>query len=140
MRSLQRLLSVAMCGSVAVGASAAGVKVIANPSVQTSVVSSEEIKGIFLATKTSLPDGGHVEPVLLKSGAVHTAFVKQFIGRSDAALETYYRSLVFTGKGLMPRILASDAEVVGYVMKTKGAVGYVSAAAAASGVRTLEVK
>ena len=84
--------------------------------------------------------GGHVVPVLAKSGAAHEAFLRDCLGKSDAALSTYYRSLVFTGKGAMPKAFASDAELVEYVAKTKGAVGYVSAGTAASGVKTLELK
>jgi ABC-type phosphate transport system substrate-binding protein len=40
----------------------------------------------------------------------------------------------------MPKTLASDAEVAAYVAKTKGAIGYVSSAAGAAGVKTIEVK
>jgi len=40
----------------------------------------------------------------------------------------------------MPKICATDAEVVEYVSKTKGAIGYVSAAASAPGTKTLDVK
>lgn len=119
---------------------AAEVKVIANNSVGASAVSREELKGVFLETKNSLSDGSAVEPVLLKGGPTHEAFLKEYVGRMDAALQNYYRSLVFTGKGSMPKALAGDAEMVAYVAKTKGAIGYVSAGAAAPGVKTLEVK
>jgi hypothetical protein len=122
------------------GAWAADLKVIANGSVSATMVSAEELKGVFLSTKTSLSDGSHVEPVLEKSGAAHELFLKQIVGKTDSALETYYRSLVFTGKGSMPKTLASDAEMVAYVAKTKGAVGYVSATASAEGVKVLELK
>jgi hypothetical protein len=124
----------------ATGARAAEFIVIANTSVGASSVSADELKGVFLSTKTSLSDGSHVEPVLEKGGAVHEAFVKDYIGKTDAALQTYYRSLVFTGKGSMPKELGSDAEVVAYVAKTKGAIGYVAAGASTPGVKTLEVK
>ncbi|MBN8731173.1 MAG: hypothetical protein J0L64_11565 [Acidobacteria bacterium] len=119
---------------------AAEVKVIANNSVGATAVSREELKGVFLETKNSLSDGSAVEPVLLKSGATHEAFLKEYVGRMDAALQNYYRSLVFTGKGSMPKALAGDAEMVAYVAKTKGAIGYVSAGTAAPGVKTLEVR
>jgi len=119
---------------------AGDVKVIANSSVKAEGVSQDELKGVFLSTKTSLSDGSHVEPVLLKSGAAHEAFLKEYVGKTGNALETYYRSLVFTGKGSMPKTLASDAEVVDYVAKTKGAIGYVSADAGTDGVKVLEVK
>jgi len=119
---------------------AADVKVIANPSVGASSVSAEELKSVFLITKTSLSDGSHVEPVLQKGGTAHEAFVKEYLGKNDSALQTYYRSLVFTGKASMPKTVAADADVVAYVAKTKGAIGYVSAGASTAGVKTLDVK
>jgi len=118
----------------------ADVRVIANPNVRASTLSTDELKSIFLETKTSLSDGSHVEPVVLRSGDVHHAFVSQFLGKTDAALETYYRTLVFTGRGLMPKALASDDEMVRYVAKTKGAVGYVSATAPVTGVKIVAIK
>jgi hypothetical protein len=114
-------------------------KVVANPSVKASDISADDLKGIFLATKASLPDGSQVEPVLAKTGAAHQAFLKD-LGKSDAALTTYYRSLVFTGRGSMPKVCATDAEVIEYVSKTKGAIGYVSANAATAGTKTLDLK
>ncbi len=124
----------------AASASAADIKVIANSSVGASSVSSDELKGVFLATKSSLSDGSHVEPVLLKGGAVHEAFLKDYVGKTDSGLETYYRSLVFTGKGSMPKQFATDAEVVAFVEKTKGAIGYVASATASGSAKVLEVK
>jgi ABC-type phosphate transport system substrate-binding protein len=129
-------LMVLLCGA----AWGAEIKIIANQSVPASSISADELKGIFLATKTSLSDGSHVEPVLEKEGATHTAFLKTYIGKTSSALETYYRSLVFTGKASMPKTLATDAQVIEYVAKTKGAIGYIDAAATASGVKTLEIK
>jgi hypothetical protein len=140
MKTLQLFLAVlGLWGCLASRAAAGDLKVIANESVSASAVSADDLKGVFLGTKTSL-DGAHVEPVLAKSGAAHEAFLKEYLGKTDSALETYYRSLVFTGKGSVPKTLAGDAEIVSYVAKTKGAVGYVSANAAIAGVKTLEVK
>jgi ABC-type phosphate transport system substrate-binding protein len=136
----QALVAAALCSLMAASVQAGDVKVIANSSVKAEGVSQDELKGVFLSTKTSLSDGSHVEPVLLKSGAAHEAFLKEYVGKTGNALETYYRSLVFTGKGSMPKTLASDAEVVDYVSKTKGAIGYVSADAGTDGVKVLEVK
>jgi ABC-type phosphate transport system substrate-binding protein len=139
MKHLPYLLLAALSIGTAT-ASAADFKVIANSSVGASSVSAEELKGVFLATKSSLSDGSHVEPVLLKSGAVHAAFLKDYVGKNDSGLETYYRSLVFTGKGSMPKTFATDAEVVAYVAKTKGAIGYVAAGTDTGGAKVLEVK
>lgn len=119
---------------------AAELKVIANSSVGTTTVSADELKGVFLETRSSLADGSRVQPVLVKGGSAHDAFVKEYLGKTDAALQTYYRSLVFTGKAAMPKTLGSDAEVVAYVAKTKGAIGYVAASTDTAGVKTLSVK
>jgi len=137
MKRLQFSLLAAVLSTAAYGAD---IKIIANPSVGVSTISTEDLKGVFLATKTSLSDGSHVEPVLEKSGATHEAFVKEYLGKTDSALQTYYRSLVFTGKASMPRAFASDAEVVAYVAKTKGAIGYVAGGAGTAAVKVMEVK
>jgi ABC-type phosphate transport system substrate-binding protein len=141
MRRLEVLcIAAAMCTCAAINMLASEVKVIANPSVKASSISPDDLKRVFLATKTSLDDGSRVEPVLEKSGRTHAAFLREYIGKTDVGLDTYYRSLVFTGKGSMPRTFSSDAEVVAYVARTKGSIGYVSADAIAPGVKTIEVK
>ena len=58
-------------GLCVAAASAADLKVIANRSVGASSVSADELKGVF------------------------EAFAKEYLGKTDAALQTYYRSLVF---------------------------------------------
>jgi len=121
-----------------VHAAAANVKVIANPNVKANSISAVELKSVYLGEKSSL-DGMHVEPVLERSGPAHEVFVREYLGQSEDELQRYYRTLVFTGRGSMPKAVGSDAEVVAYVARTKGAIGYVSADANAEGVRTLEV-
>lgn len=116
-----------------------GVKVIANPSVKADSISAEELKSVFLEERNSLPDGSRVEPVISRGGAAHETFVKQYLGKSEADLQMYYRSLVFTGKGSMPKTVASDTEIASYVARTKGAIGYVSAETSTEGVKTLIV-
>jgi TonB family protein len=120
-------------------APARDVKVIANSSVKTDSISAAELKRVFLEQNNSLEDGSHVEPVLEKDGPVHEAFLQDYLGKTDDDLQTYYRALVFTGRGSMPKQLNSDAEVVAYVARTRGALGYVSTAATADGVKTLAV-
>ena len=118
---------------------AAGVKIIANPSVKADSISAEELKSVFLEEKSSLTDGSRVEPVLAKGGSAHDAFVKEYLGRTEASLQTYYRTLVFTGKGSMPKAEASDSDVVAYVARTRGAIGYVGPGTSTEGVKTLAV-
>ena len=130
----------ALCTFLSINAFGADFKVIANSSVGAGSISADDIKAVYLQEKSSLSDGSRVVPVLAKGGSAHEIFVKQYLGKTEDALMTYYRSLVFTGKGLMPKTLASDAEVLAYVAKTKGAIGYISSSAGTEGVKVLEVR
>ena len=118
---------------------AADVQVIANPGVSVSELSATDIKDIFLGSKTAVA-GSSVEPVLRTSGATHEAFLQEFIGKSDTALRNHFKTLVFTGKGTQPKSFATDAEVLKYVMSTKGAIGYVSASADTAGAKKIQVR
>jgi TonB family protein len=118
---------------------AAQIKVIANASVKTDGLSPLELKRVFLEQINALADGTHVEPVLQHSGLAHDLFRKDYLEVSEDDLQAYYRTLVFTGRGSMPKVLGSDADVVAYVARTRGAIGYVSSAASAEGVKTLVV-
>jgi TonB family protein len=117
------------------------VKVIANTSVKTDMISAGELRRVFLQENNSLGNGTPVEPVLKRDGPVHKAFLQEYLGRTEADLQMYYRARVFTGKGSMPEVLDSDAEVVAYVARTRGAIGYVSSDTDSSvdGVKTLLV-
>ena len=139
-RSMRALQVFIIAGLVLVSlASFAGsdVKVIANTSVTTDFISAGELKRIYLLQTRKLKDGSVVEPVLQKRGSVHDAFSRQFLDRDGEEIRTYYHGVVFTGKGSMPRELNSDEEMVSYVERTRGTIGYVSSGANTDGVRVL---
>jgi TonB family protein len=117
---------------------AGDVKVIANPSVKADSISTRELKSLYLEEKSSF-NGAHIEPVIEKHGPAHEAFLRDYLGQTDDELQKYYQTLVFTGKGLMPKTVSSDAEVVAYVAKTRGAIGYVGSGASMEGVKTLAI-
>ena len=119
---------------------AGNIKVIANPALHISEISVEQLRAIFLGTATSLKDTGPVQPVLDKDGTNLSQFAAAYLGKTGTALETYYRSLLFTGKGSTPMSFASDAEVIAYVAKTRGAIGFVRETTPAEQVKTLKVK
>ena len=126
--------------TILLGASAVAgdVKVIANPSVKVESISARELKSLYLGEKSSI-HGTHVEPVIERRGPAHEAFLRDYLGQTDDELQKYYEALVFTGRGSMPKTVSSDAEVVAYVAKTRGAIGYVGTGASVEGVRTLAI-
>src|SRR5438067_1515314 len=109
-RFLLSSVYITLLGLSAWNSNAGDLKLIANPSVAAGRISVEEFRRIFLLTDASLNDGTHIEPVLAKGGAVRQTIL-EYLGRTDHGLQTYYRSLVFTGKASMPKMFESDAEV-----------------------------
>ncbi|HTS26015.1 MAG TPA: hypothetical protein VMH81_09070 [Bryobacteraceae bacterium] len=140
MKQLRTLcIIIVLAGGAAATLTWADVKVIANPDVGAVSATSAEIKAIFLETKYALSDGSRVQPVILKGSACE-AFARIYLGKSARGLETYYRGLVFSGTGLIPKMLDSESEIIAYVARTKGAIGYVSSTTATNGVKVLGVK
>jgi len=114
--------------------------VIANASVKSADISKSDLKDVFVGASSSLKDGSHVTPVLLKSGAAHEAFLTEYVGKNDTAFRAGWRSLVFSGQASMPKSLDSDAAVVDYVAHNAGAIGYISKASPHEGVKVLAVR
>ena len=114
--------------------------IIANSAVRAEVISAEDLRSVYLGTKTALEDGTRLKPVLEKPGPAHTVFLKEYMGKSDIALQTYYRSLLFSGKWSMPVTLRSDSEMVAYVAKTPDAIGYAQLNSVIQGVKILRIK
>lgn len=136
-RMLPLAAAIAILSSI--GGFAGTFKVIANPSVRADSITPAQLRSVFMEESRSLGDGSHVEPVVARRGDAHEEFLKQYLGKDSEELQTYYRSLVFTGKGSMPKTLDSDAEIADYVAKNKGAIGYVSDQEPANGVKILTI-
>jgi ABC-type phosphate transport system substrate-binding protein len=140
MKSLKLILALVILGiHVVANVQPIEIRIIANPNVEASELSRDDLNRIFLLTKTSLPGAPHLEPVQESAGATRDLFLKTYVGRTNAALMTYYRGLMFTGKASIPRSFDSDSEVVDYVAKTKGAIGYISLNVNMAGVKTIRV-
>ena len=112
------------CCLAAAPAYPAGYVVIANPSLAKVVISTNDVKQIFLGAKTSI-GGKRVQFVVAQSGSAHRQFTAVCLGKTEAGLQNYFRMLLFSGKGSMPRTFATAAEILEYVANTEGAIGYV---------------
>lgn len=142
----RRYLLFALCGlglagvSPLVPARAAGeVVVVANPDVGEDAIVGRDLQRIYLGKRTTWPDRTSIVPVMLKSGPVHGEFIEDLVGRSESRFASYWRQMVFTGKGVPPKSFATETELVDFVKATPGAVGYVSPQTDVTGVKILTV-
>ncbi len=114
--------------------------VIANNSVKAGSAGKDDLKDVFTGASGTLRDGSKVVPVLLKGGPANDAFLKAYIGKSDAAYRAAWRSLVFSGQASMPKNVEDDAAMVQFVAHTPGAIGYIDKASPHEGVKVLSVQ
>jgi hypothetical protein len=75
-----------------------------------------------------------------EESSVRQRFSDDVVGRSVAAVKNYWAQLVFSGRELPPPELENDEEVVRFVAKNAGGVGYVSPAANVERVKVLTVR
>ena len=134
-----RLITLMLAAGVSITAQYKDLILIANPNLARAEISASDLRQIYLGTKTTVL-GRDVEPVVAASGRVHEQFVSACLGKTSAGLRNYFRNLVFTGKGSMPRSFGSSAEMVLYVARTPGAVGYVEAGVDLTGVVKLTLR
>lgn len=118
----------------------APVVVVANSSVSVTAIPPDDLREIFLGTKYSLSNGAKVTPVLLKSGPVHDAFLKSYLGKTAEGFRTWWLQIVFTGQGLLPKTFVSETDLVDYISRTRGAIGYATRASVRGNVRCISVK
>ena len=130
------LLSPGMSGTAA----AEELVVIANPGVSLESIATKDLQRIYLGKKTLWPDGSSIVTVMPKDGTVHDRFIEDYLDRSVQRFATYWRQMVFTGKGVPPRSFATEADLVAFVAATPGTVGFASDVADTSGVKVLPVE
>lgn len=110
---------------------AEGFVVIVNPSVAGNQMHRKDLAAVFLKKVTRWGDRSTAEPVD-QSGAspVRQAFSEVVLEMSVATVLQYWQKQMFASAPVRPPVVKpSDAEVIAFVARTAGAVGYVSAGA-----------
>jgi ABC-type phosphate transport system substrate-binding protein len=129
-----RSFLLASLGALALGAFVAAARaeepyqVVVNAGNPTGSLSKEKLAAYFLKKETRWGDGSKVAVVDRAPGAaVRAAFSKSVLGKDVAAVKSYWQRLLFSGKETPPAELDSDREVMDFVAKSPGGIGYVAA-------------
>ncbi|MCP4353829.1 MAG: hypothetical protein GY795_50930 [Desulfobacterales bacterium] len=104
----------------------ADIIIIANKNVPENTLTRKEIKEIFLGKRVQWSDHSKIHVITLKDAGIHKTFLKQYLNKSRSKWKSYWKRMVFTGRGIPPKTIISEAEAIAYVAETKGAVGYIS--------------
>ena len=115
----------------------AGPVIIVNNSVSDSVDASTAQK-IYLGKKSKWDNGASITAVTLSGGGVHDAFLDQYIKKTSAQFDTYWKQMIFSGKGVPPKSFASEKELIDFVSQTAGAIGYVDSTTPMENVKVIQ--
>jgi ABC-type phosphate transport system substrate-binding protein len=118
-----------------------GFRVIVNPDNPVSAIDRRFLADVYLKRATRWPSDEAIRPVDLGPGSsVRRAFCDDVLKRSVSAMKSYWQQMVFSGRGVPPPELDNDGEVVRFVLKNRGAVGYVSGGTDVAGAKTVFVR
>jgi hypothetical protein len=116
-------------------------QVIVHPSNRNQSIDRHFLDDAFLKKVTVWPTGELVYPVDLVAGSsVRRGFTEDVLHRSVQAVKSYWQQRIFSGRDIPPPELASEDEVIAYVLKHEGAAGYVSPTADLRGTKALSVR
>lgn len=89
-------------------------------------VAPDDLASIFLGNKRHWPDGSLIKLAVLESSEHQNRFLNLVASRSPSQYWAYWRNRVFSGRGVMPRIFGSEAELLRYLKSEKGAIGQIT--------------
>jgi ABC-type phosphate transport system substrate-binding protein len=116
----------------------AEVAIIVN-SGNSSEISDNDIKRMFLGKNKTFSNGESVKAINLKSGnAIRENFEKKVLGKSSSQVKAYWSKLIFSGKAKPLKEGASDSEVLSWVSSTPNAISYIDASKVDDSVKVIK--
>lgn len=111
------------------GKSPEEILVICNKSAPVESLSRQDIQEIFLGKNRFWSNQDKIIFVTLDEKIpAHRMFLRAYIRKTPVQYVNYWKKMLFTGKGHYPVSFSDEDELIDYVSKTKGAIGYASQA------------
>ncbi len=127
-RSLATPLLLLLCSICIPGqVRAQSAEIIVNPQLQSVTLDRDLLRAIFTMRLRAWPNGPPVRVfVLPDDNPLSDRFYREQLGMYSYVLRAAWDRMVFTGTGLAPTVVRSEAEMRERVRATPGAIGYVS--------------
>ena len=144
LRLVSTLLSLTLCGLAPRVVSAQGVdrslRVVVNKENKATSVTSDELNRIFLGKKTLWDSGTRVVPAMPEEESpAGEVFLAGTLKKSVSQFRAYWKRLLFSGGGAVPKVFRNSAQLIDFVARQPGAIGVVEASAVDDRVRVLEI-
>jgi ABC-type phosphate transport system substrate-binding protein len=104
----------------------AQVVVVVNPKNPINTLTPKHVSQLYTGSASTFPGGGGAELTdLPEASKLREEFLAKIVGRSDSQVRAAWVRLIFSGKALPPRILATPAEVRKFVAGNERAIGFI---------------
>lgn len=116
--------------------------VVVNAANPAESIDRDELSKMFFKRLVKWPNGVAVDPIDLPPAVQpRIAFSKSVHRKPVGAIRAFWQQQIFSGRDVPPPEKNSDADVIEYVSRNPGAVGYVSATQQLqSGVKAVEIR
>jgi ABC-type phosphate transport system substrate-binding protein len=138
------LFLVALCATVfgqQRPASSPAFVVIVNARNPVTAVDRSFVEDAFLKKVTTWSGGEVIRPVDLPAdSSVRRTFTHAVLNRSVEAVKGYWQQRIFSGRDVPPPELETDEDVVRFVLKYEGGIGYVSGTSRVDGCKVVGIQ
>ena len=105
---------------------ASDVAVVVSKDTPVEHLEAGELLQLFLGKEVLWNNGKRVILAVLLSGKTHNQFLEQVVHKTDSQYKMIWKRVVFTGKGIPPKVFKEESKLAEFVAATQGAIGYIA--------------
>ncbi len=118
----------------------ADIVIVANSLNDTQSMTKQQLRSIFLGQRIKWDDNQRIKVAIQHKTDLHKKFVRSFTQKNLSQFEAWWKRMIFTGKGLPPKGFESEEKLIEYIVKTEGAIGYISSQSKTDNLKTIIVE
>lgn len=119
---------------------AQAVEVVAHASVREQQLNTSQLRAIFTMRQTRWADGQPIQVFVLRSAdAQHIQFSRSYLKMFPYQLDAIWDRQRFSGIGSFPVQVNSEEEMLAFLQRTPGAIGYLTAEIRSPALRVVVV-
>jgi len=115
-------------------------RVIVSKENKIASLSTDDLNRIFLGKKTLWESGTRIVPAMPEEESpAGEIFLAGTLKKSVSQFRAYWKRLLFSGGGAVPKVFRSSSQLVDFVARQPGAIAVIEASAVDDRVRVLEI-
>jgi ABC-type phosphate transport system substrate-binding protein len=115
-------------------------RVVVSKDNKLTSLTSDDLNRIFLGKKTLWDSGTRIVPAMPEEESpAGETFLNGTLKKSVTQFRAYWKRLLFSGGGTVPKVFRSNEQLIDFVARQPGAIAVVDASAVNDRVRVLDI-